>query len=56
MGSPYIEPAEVAEETIRNIGHLGDEEDNTASYRIEPGRQQRNDKHPRPLDDFVMGD
>ena len=52
---PDVEQAEVADETISYTGHLDDEDDNTQLQRSEPGRQQRNVRQPRRLDDFVVG-
>ena len=54
--SPDVEQAEVADETIPITGHWDDEDDNTQPQRSEPGRQRRNVRLPRRLDDFVMGD
>ena len=52
--SPDVEQPEVADRT--NVGHLQDEDDNTQPQRSELGRQRRNVRQPRRLDDFVMGD
>ena len=54
--SPDVEQVEVADETIPNTGHLTDEDNYTQPQRSEPGRQRRNVRLPRRLDDFVMGD
>ena len=54
--SPDVEEVEVADETIPNTGHMDDEDDNPQPQRSEPGRQRRNARLPRRLDDFVMGD
>ena len=57
MGSsPDVEQVEVADELIPNTGHLDEEDDHTQPQRNEPGRQRRNVRLPRRLDDFVMGD
>ena len=55
-GSRDIQQAEVADETIPNTGYLDDEDDNTLPQRGYPGRQRRNVRQPRRLNDFLMRD
>ena len=53
-GSPEVEQAEVADETIPNTGHLDGKDDNIQPQRSEPGRQQRNVlNHEDNLDDSM---
>ena len=53
-GSLQVEQAKVDVETIPNIGHLDDEDDNTQPQRNEPGRRRRNVIQPRRLDEILM--